>query len=102
MSTNREHLWPWIVAAVVVPIGVVNAFWYFLGPVIPQELLRTVVAGTAKKDVVQRIGEPSEVDLNSWIYTRWGNQGYVVISFTDDGRVLSVNDESAFLPQHFR
>jgi hypothetical protein len=70
--------------------------WITSGPVIsPHRLARLEVA--TQQDVLRELGQPAEIQSSrSWIYERWGNFGYVTISFDDQGRVRTINDESVF------
>jgi hypothetical protein len=101
MIARKHSVRTWIVGVLCGATAILTiAFWYCAGPVIPQALLRRVVPGTPKEEIVRLLGQPSAVDNRQWIYDRWANPGWVEISFGEDGRVQSVNDESPFLPNH--
>lgn len=76
------------------------AAWMIVGPVIPAQTLKSL-RGATQADVRRILGEPSEVQSDgTWVYDRPPTQGWVQISFDDDGLVQSVNDEQA-MPEVF-
>jgi hypothetical protein len=86
-----------VVLGAVLMIGLVAAVKQFAGAILPQEELESVSIGTTHDEVKRRLGPPSEVtNHGDWIYTKWGNPGWVEIGFDESGRVRKVNDESPF------
>jgi hypothetical protein len=48
-------------------------------------------------EVIQILGAPPViVHPGDWHYSRWGNPGWLEVSFDERGRFIGVNDESAF------
>ncbi|TWT99108.1 hypothetical protein Pla108_00410 [Botrimarina colliarenosi] len=74
-----------------------------MGPVVPYRLLCQISEGMSPAEVRARLGSPGEIYPaaqsrlgESWNYYRFLNAGFVTVQFDLDGRVIWVNDESAF------
>ena len=50
----------------------------------------------SKEQVVELLGQPSQIANDEWYYERVGNPGWVDVRFGEDGKVLGMGDESAF------
>jgi hypothetical protein len=66
-------------------------------PPIDRKLLSRITPGMTRSQVSTILGPPHDTQgSNQWEYSRWGNAGWVEISFDATDRVRSVNDESVF------
>jgi len=68
-------------------------------PAFDRTVLSRVRPGMTKAQVSQLMGQPENIEgAHQWEYSRWGNAGWVEISFDENDVVLGINDESVFPP----
>jgi hypothetical protein len=96
---NHVRKLTWLATACLVAfVGtllLVEAAWSIVGPVIPPDTLKSL-RGAMKDDVRRILGEPSEIQRDGdWTFVRPPRQGWVTISFDENGRVHLINDEQA-------
>lgn len=95
LSNGRRWM---VVAAIAVVAGallVCCAGWLIVGPVIPARTLE-LLHSAPMDDVRRLLGDPSQIqDSGNWIYDRPPTQGWVAISFNENGRVRAIDDEQA-------
>ena len=70
--------------------------YILLRPAMPRAKLAQITKGMSKSDVRRVLGEPREKKASDWHFWRWGNAGWVTISFDGVEHVNQVNDESVF------
>ncbi len=80
---------------VVIGVAILSAFYIVTGPVIPRSYLRQLKPGMTKSEVSAILGPPPVVQHDqAWVYSRWGNAGWVEVYFDGEGRFDHINDES--------
>jgi hypothetical protein len=73
----------------------ISAFWQVGGPIASLRALDSI--GSATRDDVRRlIGQSAEIEGDSWVYTKIGNPGWLLIEFDEQGRVESFDHEYGF------
>ena len=77
-------------------ISVLVGTYVLLRPAMPRSKLDQIRLGMSQSEVRTILGSPQEEREEQWFYSRWGNPGYVAVSFDTSGHVIDVNDESAF------
>lgn len=92
---DLRTLFVWFVILAIL-FGIAAFAYRIGGPVLPRGELRWIKEHAAtKQEVLRRFGQPtSGYEGDDWTYQRAGNRGWVEISFSKDGRVNFVNDES--------
>ena len=63
---------------------------------VPLSKLERLWPGITKAEIKKILGEPRQVVNGEWHFWRWGNAGWVQVSFDDHGQLKAVNDESVF------
>ncbi|HBO45266.1 MAG TPA: hypothetical protein DD670_15325 [Planctomycetaceae bacterium] len=82
-----------LLAVIVIALGV----YVMAGPVVPRSHLRQLKQGMSKSEVRAILGNPETAEEDrEWVYSRWGNPGWVEVYFDAEGRFDRVNDESPF------
>jgi outer membrane protein assembly factor BamE (lipoprotein component of BamABCDE complex) len=81
----------------VIAVAILFAIYVVAGPVIPRSQLQQLKPGMTKSEVSAILGPPRIVqDDREWVYSRWGNAGWIEVYFDAEGRFNRVNDESPF------
>jgi hypothetical protein len=85
-------------AIVAAFLGLARGLWECVaGPVIPRSRLGQLRPGMTKSEVSAILGSPQIVEGDhEWVYSRWGNPGWIEVYFDANGSFHSVNDESPF------
>ncbi|NLE37590.1 MAG: outer membrane protein assembly factor BamE [Pirellulaceae bacterium] len=80
-----------VLAVIVVTWGV----YVVAGPVVPRSQLRQLKQGMSKSEVRAILGNPETAEEDQqWVYSRWGNPGWVEVHFDAEGRFDRVNSET--------
>lgn len=92
-----HHSW----GPIILGVGLFAALGTFLymavRPAVPIRKLHQVRVGMTQNQVHEILGRPRHARGRVWEYWRWGNAGYVQVTFDESHRVQVVNDESVFL-----
>ena len=91
----------WRVAAVLIALLAApgGLLYLVIRPAMPPDKIRQLRVGMTEVDVRRILGSPARLGGHLWEYSRWGNAGYVQVTFDANGAVQMINDESVFPPK---